>query len=321
MKDDWTLLRSFLPRDGRELAADCGAPKELRKDKSSVNVLQVLLLHLAFGHSHRETVVRARQAGLADLSDIALMKRLRKSKDWLHALCVEFFWEHGDSLFARDGSQVSAFDATTVQEPGKTRSLWRLHNNVRLPWLVCDYFKVTETAGPGTVELYAWFPVRAGDLAVVDRGNSRAAGISLVASANGNRRERVCAPQNSDKAIKLAYAKRIRKQSKSGKKLRPQTLEYANYVILSTTFPESASDAESVLEWYRIRWQVGLMFKRFKSLARLGRLPKYNDESAKSWLYGTRFAALLVEKLIRHVRSVFHCRYELGKAPATRRVT
>ena len=41
------------------------------------------------------------------------------------------------------------------------------------------------------------------------------------------------------------------------------------------------------------------MFKRFKSLARLGHLPKYDDDSAKAWLYGPLFVALLVEKLMR----------------------
>ena len=43
----------------------------------------------------RETVVRAREAGLADLSDVALLKRLRKSSEWLRRMCVELFRENG----------------------------------------------------------------------------------------------------------------------------------------------------------------------------------------------------------------------------------
>ena len=82
------MLLSFLPRDWRELAQDTGALKGLRKDKAVDNLLRTLLLHLGCGHSLRETVVRARQAHLADLSDVALLKRLKKSK-WLvaRALC------------------------------------------------------------------------------------------------------------------------------------------------------------------------------------------------------------------------------------------
>ncbi len=78
--EDWDVLLSFLPRDWRELAQDTGALKGLRKDKTVDNLLRTLLLHLGCGHSLRETVVRARQARLADLSDVALLKRLKKSK-------------------------------------------------------------------------------------------------------------------------------------------------------------------------------------------------------------------------------------------------
>ena len=93
--EDWDVLLSFLPRDWRELARDTGALKGLRKDKTVDNLLRTLVLHLGCGHSLRETVVRARQARLADLSDVALLKRLKESKGWLHALCVRLFEEQG----------------------------------------------------------------------------------------------------------------------------------------------------------------------------------------------------------------------------------
>ena len=69
---------SFLPQDWRELARDTGALKGLRKDKAVDNLLRTLLLHLGCGHSLREKVVRARQVYLADLSDVALLKRLKE---------------------------------------------------------------------------------------------------------------------------------------------------------------------------------------------------------------------------------------------------
>ena len=78
-----------------------------------------------------------------------------------------------------------------------------------------------------------------------------------------------------------------------------------------TTFPGSVFTASEVLEWYRIRWQVELVFKRFKSLAQLGHLPKYDDESAKAWLYGKLLVALLVEKLIRHAVAISPWGYDL----------
>ena len=89
--------------------------------------------------------VRRRTVGL---SDVALLKRLRKSRGWLQALCIEVFQEQGMAAKASaDGCEVRAFDATTVSEPGRTSSLWRIHYSVRLPSLTYDFFKLTRTKG------------------------------------------------------------------------------------------------------------------------------------------------------------------------------
>ena len=145
IQEDWKLPVSFLPADWQDLAVETGAQKGLRKNKSAENLLRVLLLHLGCGHSLLETAVRARQEGLAGLSSVALWNRLRKSQAWLRSLCLELFRERGVGLSEDGGSQVRSLNATTVREPGRTGSLWRVHNSVRLPSLACDYFKLTET--------------------------------------------------------------------------------------------------------------------------------------------------------------------------------
>lgn len=95
VEEDWDLLVSFFPPNWRHLARLSGALKGLRQDKSEENLLRVLMLHVGCGFSMRETVVRAKQAKLADLSAVALLKRLRKSKDWLYRLCCALFEERG----------------------------------------------------------------------------------------------------------------------------------------------------------------------------------------------------------------------------------
>ena len=131
---------------------------------------------------------------------------------------------------------------------------------------------------------------------------------------------RVCAIRKTQEAIKLAQRKLRKEAGRKGKQVRPRTLEFARYVIVFTTFPEAAFSAVQVLEWYRTRWQVELVFKRFKSLAQLGHLPKYDDESAKAWLYGKLLVALLVEKLIRHASAVSPWGYSLEALPAAQRL-
>ena len=180
MQEDWVLLLKFLPEGWRNMAESSGALKGLRKNKSPESLLRILLLHIGCGHSLRETVVRARKAKIADLSDVALLKRLRKSKDWLSCMCVALFQERGIGLSTAEGFQVRAFDTTTVKEPGKTGSLWRIHYSVRLPSLCCDFFKLTQTEGKGTGESFKQFPVEENEYILGDRGYSTAGGIEYV---------------------------------------------------------------------------------------------------------------------------------------------
>jgi hypothetical protein len=53
-----------------------------------------------------------------------------------------------------------------------------------------------------------------------------------------------------------------------------------------------------------MRWQIELAFKRLKSLAQLGHVPKHDDHSARAWLYGKLLITLLVQKLIRTGRDI-----------------
>lgn len=369
MDEDWPILVSFFPDGWRDMAVDAGALKGLRKDKSPENLLRTLLMHFGCGHSLRETVVRAKQAGLADLSDVALLKRLRKSKDWLYTMCVALFRERGLALASNESFQIRAFDGTTVKEPGKTGSLWRIHYSVSLPSLNCDFFKLTETEGVGTGESFTQFTIQEGDYILADRGystangihyatsnhafvtvrvntqalplqNSRGKAFNLLKSVSSIEKPgtskvwkvsvsnlgqsvvngRLCVIRKSEEAISLAQRKLRRSASKKGHELKPETLEYAKYIILFTTFPEDEFSPSEVLEWYRVRWQVELVFKRFKSLAQLGHLPKQDDESAKAWLYGKLFVALLVEKLIEHACSISPWGYVLEKLQASQRL-
>jgi len=351
--EDWNLLLSFFPPDWRELAAVTKALKGLRQDKSEENYIRTLLLHLGCGFSMRETVVRARHAKLAELSDVALLKRLRKSKDWLYRLCCALFEERGISTEAATHRTLRLIDATVVKEPGQTGSLWRIHYSFRWPTLACDYFRITATEGKGSGESLRQFPLHAQDYVLVDRGYCHASGIHYASSkkaylivrlnpdgillqaqdgskfglleslksiaATGQMGQwevlvpfeddapvsaRLCVVRKSQTAIALAHKKLRRYASKHGAQLQPETLLYAQYVMVLTTFPRESFPSEQVLEHYRFRWQIELVFKRFKQIAQLGHLPKYDEDSAHAWLYGKLFVTLLTEKLIRHANAL-----------------
>jgi hypothetical protein len=323
------------------------------------------LLHVAKGYSLRETAVRAREAGLAEISDVGLLKRLRRSELWLHRLCVELWAENGLRMPAEAGSRrVRIVDGTVVKEPGKTGSQWRILYSIRLPELRCDFFELTPTMGEGNGESFARVPVGKGDLLLGDAGYCSAPGIEAVVAAGGDvlvrinpqvlvledRRGRnfpllrklqelkvagqigewrvrmagtpvsgrVCAVRKSEQAIRRAHRRLERRASKKQNQIKPETWEYTKYVFVFTTVEAAA--ASSILEWYRIRWQVELVFKRLKSLAQLGHLPKYDERSSRAWLYGKLFVALLTQKLIRAGRDISPWGYELAEGYASERV-
>ena len=126
---------------------------------------------------------------------------------------------------------------------------------------------------------------------------------------------RICTIRKTEEAIKLAHAKMKRSAQKKGHVFLPETLEFAKYVILFTTYPENDFSDYEVLDWYRSRWQVELVFKRFKSIAQLGHLPKHGGDSSIAWLYGKLFVALLTEKLIHHASAVSPWGYIMEKPP------
>lgn len=360
MTEDWPILLSFFPDDWVELASSTNALKGLRKDKDAENYMRTLLMHIGCGYSLRETVTRAKLSNLADISDVALVKRLRKAKAWFHSLCIELFEEQGVDLPSESDFQVRLFDATNIKEPGKTGSLWRIHYSVQLPSLTCDFFKLSATKGKGTGESFFQYSIKKGDYIIADRGYSTASGIHHLALKKayvivrvntqtlrifnlraqqfsllekvmaikkagtfkswkvlipGRRgtyvQGRICAIRKSNESIKLAHKKLKRQAQKKGHSLKPETLEYAKYVIVFTNYPEDAFSDVEVLDWYRIRWQVELIFKRFKSIAQLGHLPKHSDESSKAWLYGKLFVALLTEKVIEYASSISPWGYNL----------
>lgn len=108
---------------------------------------------------------------------------------------------------------------------------------------------------------------------------------------------RICAVRKSLAARKAARARCLRENSRKGRKVKRETLEAAEYVIVYTTL-HAGFPAETVLEIYRSRWQVELAFKRLKSILGLGNLKKFDPESAKAWLHGKLLVAALIQALI-----------------------
>jgi len=142
------VLTSLLPTGWRQMAWQSGAVQRLRGFPSPDVLLRTRLLPVARGYSLRETIVRAKLANWAHISDVALLKRLRDSEECLRLLCIQLLRESRIcGLEDRVSRTIRIVDGTIVKEPGKTGSQWRILYSIGLPSLMCDFLEVTSTIG------------------------------------------------------------------------------------------------------------------------------------------------------------------------------
>lgn len=169
-----------MPKNWEAQAKELGALQRARKIKDADDLLRILLIHLADGCSLRETVARAHEGKIADISDVALLKRLRASAEWLRWMSLGMLHRRGVSTTGPkwiEKYSVKSVDASVVTEPGSTGSDWRLHYCIDLFELQCDQFMITE---PDVGESFVNFTIAKNDLLIGDRAYGRLKGIKHV---------------------------------------------------------------------------------------------------------------------------------------------
>jgi hypothetical protein len=89
--------------------------------------------------------------------------------------------------------------------------------------------------------------------------------------------------------------KRVRKEQ--GPAATDETIEMAAYLIVFTTASKSRLPAARCIEAYRWRWQIELLFKRWKSICGYDRLPNERTDTMLSWLSAKILLGLIVERM------------------------
>jgi hypothetical protein len=129
----------------------------------------------------------------------------------------------------------------------------------------------------------------------------------------GYMKGRLIAVKRSIAATRIERKRLMRKASRRQHKVSKESLEAAQYFMVWTSLPDNYASTV-VLEFYRLRWQIELVFKRMKSIMGLGHLPKADPVSCRAWLHGKLFVALLVERMIGIANSFSPWGYKLEAA-------
>jgi hypothetical protein len=210
--EDWEVIERVLPEGWQEAARCTGALIRTRGFDSPAALLRVLLIHLVDGCSLRETAVRAAAGGLATVSDVALLGRLRGSGEWFRWMVEQMSRRLCEaSREVLPGKRVRLVDASVVCEPGATGSTWRLHYMLDLSTLACEQVDVTL---PDEGETLTRFAVRPNDVLMADRGLAHRRGIRHVVKQGGDvivRMNLVSVPLEDAKGRALELLPRLRR--------------------------------------------------------------------------------------------------------------
>ena len=95
---------------------------------------------------------------------------------------------------------------------------------------------------------------------------------------------RLGAVRKSVEAAALAQRKLKQQALRKQSTLRAATLEPSAWIVGLTPVDKMVLSDVEVREWYRVRWQSELAFKRLKSLGDVGQLPKREAAASRAWV-------------------------------------
>jgi hypothetical protein len=173
----WDALLSTLPAslDLTALARSKQAIIRSRRVSDGETLLRLALWYGPCGLSLRGAAAQAVGTATADLSDVALFKRLAGAADWLEAIVTAVLAERQttDVVCPR---RLRLVDATTIHHPGSDGTDWILHS-LYDPLVGFSGFELTDRHGGETLVRHAVGP---DEIVIADRGYAHAKGLLHV---------------------------------------------------------------------------------------------------------------------------------------------
>src|SRR5581483_2929602 len=172
----------------RELACSARESRAFvrpREIDNAVDLLRIVLAYCLGKAGLRTTAAWAAAIGLADISNVALLYRLRQCGDWMTLLIGRVLASCAPG--ASRGRVIRIIDATAVAQAGpaarKHSKIWRIHSAFDLPGERFGHFELTDqTEG----ERLDRIPVVAGEIRIADRAYMQPDRIAVVLEAGAD---------------------------------------------------------------------------------------------------------------------------------------
>lgn len=330
LERQWPYVLTLLPADLEVSARKSGALVRARGVPNAQALLRMVLAYALSDLSMKDVAAWAQASGLAQITGPGLFYRIREAEGWLSELLGRLVEQEVPSpqngvLWAR------IVDATVITGPGARGTEWRVHV---LADPATGGFRAVELTDAGVGESYALHPVSPGEVVLGDRGYARARGIgaatkrgaAVVVRVNPHA-IRLCSPDRTVLQV-LEEEHRVgptgvmtwdimvpippESASRSHKswplsravdwvpaRLVAARTRRDEVIWVLTTLPADRADPAQVMDLYRLRWQVEVLFRRLKSLLHLDALPSRQGPTARSWMLARLLGAALAQKLVR----------------------
>lgn len=166
-------------------AREAGALLRRRQVATPADLLRLCFAYVLGGFSLRTLAAWAEQRALASMSDVAMLKRLKASADWVGGLVSEVLAERCPEACAgvNGGMRMMAVDATVVAPPGPKRAYWMVHTVFDLSTLKLSSVEVSDRHDG---ERLSRGGVKAGELRIADRAHAKADDLAHVVEAGGD---------------------------------------------------------------------------------------------------------------------------------------
>jgi IS4 transposase len=179
-------LMARLPKGYEEASGETGALKRRREIKSGYDLIRLVLIYLTGGYSQLEMSVISKSMGIAEISDVGLMKRFSKCGKWLEwilqKLSPKAIVEY-KSPKELENYEIVAIDASDVSEKGRSKRIFRLHYALNLMKMCAASYKITSQK---TGESLQNFDIKKGWLILADRIYGTLTGIEHCLKQNAN---------------------------------------------------------------------------------------------------------------------------------------
>jgi len=106
-------------------------------------------------------------------------------------------------------------------------------------------------------------------------------------------------PEEQAEALRRQKQRQARDK---GRKLSEEALFLAGFVLLVSTLPQAQWEASQLVDLYRARWQIEVLFKRIKEVLSLHCLPAQTPLSAQAMICALLVAWMLIEDDVEALR-------------------